>query len=129
MWNQLSLRDLLLIAEETLGVPYGTLERAVCTYRAESALAAPFVRIGGALLFPDPGEQAGICALQLVRSRPLPFGNRRVAFECMLEMLIRSGQPRLSASADEIGETFSRLQAGRLSGWEFLAWVEDRVTA
>src|SRR4029079_17611554 len=91
MKTRLTLERLLLIAEASLGIPFEELEAAVCIFRAETALAAPFVRVSGTYLFPDPVEQAAICAMRLIRTRPFPIGNRAVAYECMREMLVLGG--------------------------------------
>jgi hypothetical protein len=129
MQNRLSLESFLLIAEAGLGVPYEELEQAVCVFRAETALAAPFVRIYGAYLFPDPVDQAAICATRLILTRPLPFGNRAVAYECMREMLVLAGC-RWSRQGEEVAEvdgTLRRLEVGQVSYTEFVSWVRVRV--
>jgi prophage maintenance system killer protein len=132
--NRLNLEEFLLTAEGVLRVSYDELERVVCVFRAESALAAPFVRVCGAYLFSDPVAQAAICARQLIRTRPLPLSaksNRRVAFECMREMLLLSGYrwSRPDESADEVAETLEAVEAGTMDLAEFIRWVQESVTA
>lgn len=129
MPNYLSLKDFLLIAEAVLRRPYDELEQAVCVFRAQTALAAPFARVYGALLHPDPVEQAAICAIRLVRTRPLPVGNEDVAYECMREMLVRSGchWSRPEEDAEEIADTLKGLAAGTIGEAEFIRWVRLRV--
>jgi prophage maintenance system killer protein len=129
MQNRLSLETFLLIAEACLGVSYEELEQAVCVFRAESALAAPFLRIYGAYLFPDPVEQAAICATRLILTKPLPFGNRAVAYECMREMLVLAGCRwfRQGEEVEEVDETLKRIEVGQMSEAEFVSWVRVRV--
>jgi prophage maintenance system killer protein len=129
--GRLSLKDLLLIAEETLGVPFDKLEQVVCVFRAESSLAAPFARICGVDLHPDPVERAAICAVRLIHSRPFPVGNKEIGYECMREMLVRSGYrwSRLMEDAGEVAETLKRVECGATTDSEFLNWVRSRVTA
>ena len=129
MQDRLSLERLLLIAEAILGVPYEELEGVVCVFRAESALAAPFLRVHGAYLFSDPIEQAAICAMRLIRTRPLPFGNRAVGYECMREMLVLRGcrWRRQEEEAAEVDETLRRVEAGEMNQAAFIAWVRARV--
>lgn len=131
MESRLSFEHFLLIAEAVLQVPCDELERAVCGFRAQSALAAPFTRILGVYLFPDPADRAAICALRLIRSRPLPFGNKQVGYECMREMLLLSGLvwSRPEEDAEEVAETLKGVEAGTIGGTEFLAWVRSRVRA
>ncbi|HET8814496.1 MAG TPA: hypothetical protein VFM51_06025 [Solirubrobacterales bacterium] len=127
----MSLERLLLIAEERLGVPYDELEEAVCIFRAESALAAPFVRIYGVLLFPDPVDRSAICAHRLIRTRPFPLGNRLIAYEAMREMLVL-GECRWSRpmeEAEDVAERLERVEAGEIGLAEFVRWVRERVKA
>jgi prophage maintenance system killer protein len=129
--SRLTFEHFLLIAEAVLRLPYDELERAVCVFRAQSALAAPFARVQGTFLYPDPIDQAAICARQLIRSRPLPFGNKQVGYECMREMLLLSGLvwSRPEEDAEEVAETLKGVQAGTIGEAEFLTWVRSRVTA
>ena len=129
MCNRLSFEELLLIAEAVLEMPYEELEQMVCIFRAESSLAAPFARVCGVALHPDPVEQAAICAMRLIRSRPFPVGNRAIGYECMREMLVRSGYrwSRPMEDAEEISETLKRLDTGEVSEEEFVSWVRSRA--
>jgi len=129
--NRLSLERLLLIAEARLRVPYRELEEAVCAFRAESALAAPFVRVCGAYLFPDPVEQAAICAYRLIRTKPFPWGNRAVGYECMREMLVLSGRrwSRQEEESEDVDDFLERVEAGEVGLAEFVRWVRERVRA
>lgn len=129
MRPRLSFEEFLLIAETVLHVPYEELERTVCSFRALASLAAPFARVHGAYLHPDPVERAAICALRLIGSRPLPRGNRAVAYLCMREMLLRSGYlwVRSDEDATEIAETLERLKAGEMGDAEFVCWVRSSV--
>lgn len=126
---RLKFRNLLLIAEVVLGIPAEELERTVCIFRAEASLAAPFARVGGVDLHPDPVERAAICAIRLVRSRPFRRGNREIGHMCLLEMLTRSGYLWLPQADDEteIPAKFKGLEAGTVSEKEFLRWVRSRV--
>jgi prophage maintenance system killer protein len=128
MQNRLSLERLLLIAEAILGVPYEELEDVVCVFRAESALAAPFLRVHGAYLFSDPVEQAAICAMRLILTRPFPMGNRAIAYECMREMLILGGCPwvRQEEEVEEVDDTLRRVEAGEMDQEQFVGWVRKR---
>lgn len=129
--NRLTFEHFLLIAEAVLGVPYDDLEGTVCVFRAQSALAAPFARIRGAFLYPDRVDQAGVCGRQLIRSRPLPFGNKRVGYECMREMLLLSGLAwsRPEEDAEEVAAVLKGVEAETVGEAEFLAWVRTRVRA
>lgn len=132
--NHLSLKEFLAIAEAVLRISYDELERVVCVFRVESALTAPFARVCGAYLFPDPVEQAAVCAWRLIRLRPLPLSNksnRKVAYECMREMLLLSAcrwSPP-EEEAEDVRETFEAVEAGTMHLAEFIRWVRGRVMA
>lgn len=131
MRNRLSLERLLLIAEARLGVSYEELEEAVCVFRAESALAAPFVRIYGVLLLNDPVDQAAICAYRLIRTRPFPLGNRLIGYEAMREMLVLGERPwsRQMEEAEDVDDILRQVEGGRMGLAEFVRWVRERATA
>jgi hypothetical protein len=129
--NRLTFKELLLIAEAVLGISYDELERAVCIYRAQSALAAPFARVYGAFLFPDPVDQAAICGYRLIRTQPFPWGNWAVGYEAMREMLVlgeRFWTPR-DEDPEDVKEFLKRVEAGEVGLGEFLRWVRERVRA
>jgi len=132
MQDRLSFEELLLIAEATLGVPYDDLERTVCVFRAESALAAPFARLRGTDLHPDPVERATICATRVIRGRPFLFGNQEVGYECMREMVARTPDcrwMRQDEEARDVEATLKRLEVGTMGESEFLRWARRRVKA
>jgi death-on-curing protein len=129
MQERIGVGDLLLIAEFVLDCKAEELARAVRIPSAESALAAPYASFGGTDFYPDPVVRAGICCSRLIRNSPFPDGNKRIAYECMREMLERSGLPwpRPQEDAIEIAETVKALAARALSEEEFVAWVRSRV--
>jgi prophage maintenance system killer protein len=131
MQNRLSFKELLLIAEARLGIAYAELERAVCPFRAQWALASPFVRVCGVYLFPDPVEQAAICAYNLIRSKPFRWGNRAVGYECMREMLVLSERhwSRQDEESGDVDDFLKRVEAGEVGLAEFIRWVRERVRA
>lgn len=132
MLDRLTFEELLLIAEATLGVPCDDLERTVCVFRAQSALAAPFARLRGTDLHPDPVERATICATRLIRSRPFLFGNQEIGYECMREMVARTPRcrwMRQEEEAKDVKRTLNRLEVGTMSEAEFLRWARRRVRA
>lgn len=133
MSNRLSFEEFLLIAEATLEKPYDDLERAVCPFRADYVLAAPFFRVCGSTFISDPVEQAASSAFLIIRLRPLPppLDNKGVAYECMREMLVRSGftwSPS-EEEADAVVETLQGVEAGTVDLAEFIRWVRSRATA
>lgn len=134
MENRITFEQFLWIAEAVLRISYDELERLACPFRAGTALDAPFARVCGAYLFPDPVEQAAVCALRLLRTRPLPLGNksnRKVAYECMREMLMLSGCRWLRSEEDagDVAETLEGVELGAVDLADLIRWVRKRVTA
>lgn len=129
MSQSLELADLLLIAEAVLDPPAEHLARIVLVPSAESALAAPFATFDGIDFYEDPAERAAICCSRIVRNHPFPDGNKRVAYECMREMLEREGLPwpRPSEDAVEIADMVEGLAARAVSEREFVDWVKART--
>jgi death-on-curing protein len=127
--ERLDLVDFLLIAEAVLGSSAEQLAWAVHVARVESALAAPFASFGGVDFYEDPVERAAICCSRIIRNHPLPDGNRRLGYECMREMLARSGVPwpRPREDSGEIIATLRRLTARTISEEEFVRWVRHRT--
>lgn len=129
MPKQLELADLLLIAEAILGIAAEEIARVLLVPGAESALAAPFASFDGIDFYEDPAERAAICCSRIIRNHPFPDGNKRVAYECMREMLEREGLPwpRPSEDAQEIGDMVEGLAAREVSERQFVAWVKART--
>ncbi len=129
MSNRLEISDFLLIAEAVLRVEAERLARTVRIPAAEAALAAPFASLDGVPFYSDPAERAAICCSRIIRGNPLPDGNKRVAYECMREMLERSGVgwPRPREDAEEIAAKVEGLAARRISEPDFVRWVKLRA--
>lgn len=129
MADRLALADFLVMAEAVLGVSAEQLMRAVSVPRVESALSAPFASFDGIDFYDDPAERAAICCSRIIRNHPLPDGNKRLGYECMREMLERSGipWPRPSEDVDEIASTIEELAARTVSEQSFVRWVKQRI--
>ena len=127
--DQLSFDDLMEIAANALQVPIELLEATVCIFRAQAALAAPFVRAAGLDVYEDPVERAVICALLMIRWHPFLAGNADVAAWCLREMLVRSHYIwlRPDEDAEAIMELLERVEAGSISQAAVLRSVRRRV--
>lgn len=129
MFNRLELAEFLLIAEAVLGVEAERLAREARLPAAEAALAAPFASIDGIPFHADPVERAAICCSRIIRHNPLPDGNKRVAYECMRELLDRAAVtwPRPREDAAEIAGKIEGLAARRVSEADFVRWAKLRA--
>lgn len=131
-FDYLELADFLLIAEAVLGAPAEALARSNRVVAlAESALAAPAAAFGGEEFYPEFAEKAAVLCSHLVRNHPLPDGNKRTAYLCLIEFVERNGyvwrQPTSEAEEEELVESIVRLAAGDLPEAEFAAWVRQHL--
>jgi death-on-curing protein len=128
--ERIDLADFLLIAESHTGIDAHQLARMDRVIQlAESALAAPFAGYGEFELYPDLADRAAIYASRIARNHPLPDGNKRTAYDVMVEFIERNGAvfehppEGLMATAEMI----ERLAAQTVTEDEFRAWVRDRT--
>lgn len=124
------LPDFLLIAEAVTGTSANRLQRSIAIGLAESALMAPFAGFGDVELYQEPHEKAAILCSRIVRNHPLPDGNKRAAYICMLEFVARNGGTfdSVTGGTDEIAGMIEDLAAGLVDERTFTAWVKDRTT-
>lgn len=135
MWSgailiPLAIGDLLVIAEREIGLSAERLKGMISLPEAALALRAPFPELGQIDLYPHPVEKAAVCCARLVRAHLFPDGNKRIAFECMCEMLARIEYPWswVPDEAEEIETKLNWLQTGAMTEREFVAWVWERLT-
>ena len=95
---------------------------------AESALRAPAASYAEVEFYPELAEKAAILFSRLVRNHPLPDGNKRVAFVCMIEFLERNGYS-LGADADPDAtvDTLVAVASDIAKERDFVTWVRDRL--
>jgi death on curing protein len=127
MEERVELAEFLVVAENVLGIDAHALKRMTNLGAAESALAAPFASFGGHDFYPDPAERAAILCSRIVRNHPLPDGNKRVAYLCMLIALDRAGLSWLAAGDLEAAEVVDKLAARAISEAEWVAWVRSKA--
>lgn len=125
----IDLADFLLVAEAVTGLDaerLGAVPHVVA--RTESALAAPFAAFGDAEMYDGLVLKAAILCSRLLRNHPLPDGNKRVAYLCMIELIRRNGgEWRPVASVGERVQTMERLAAREVGEPEFAAWLASQV--
>jgi len=125
----IDLADFLLIAEAVTGLraaELGTAPHVVA--RAESALAAPFAGFDDTDIYPDLVTKAGILCSRVLRNHPLPDGNKRVAYLCMIELVRRNGATwRPVATVRERVDTVERLASRQLDEADFVTWLAAQV--
>lgn len=124
----LDLADYLLIAEAVLRTPAEALARAERVVAlAESALHAPDAAYAGVEFYPDFADKVAVLGARLIKNHPLPDGNKRTAWLCMVEFAERNGRALAPSDPDDVVDTLVGLAAGRLNEQDFGAWVRRHL--
>ena len=105
----IDLADFLAIAELVLGEPADGLARVSRLELAESALHAPAASFGDVEFYPDLVTKAAVLCTRIVKNHPLPDGNKRVGFVCMIEFCLRNGLTWTPPPGDEDGEASAQV--------------------
>lgn len=129
MNEQINLAEFLVVAERVLGVNAKALKSAAKLDAAESALAAPFMGFGDVLFYPDPAQRAAIVCSRIIRNHPLPDGNKRTGYLCMLVQLDRAGLTFTHPENDQdaTADAIEALAARDLTEEAFVDWVKARA--
>jgi len=105
----LDLADFLAISELVLEHPSDPIARVSRLELAESALHAPAASFGGIEFYSDLAIKAAVLCTRLVKNHPLPDGNKRVGFVCMVEFCLRNGLAGTPPLGDEDGEVSAQI--------------------
>lgn len=128
------LADYLTIAGGVLGIDPGVLLRYTDLHLAESALAAPAASFGGTEFFPAFHAKVAVLGWHLVKNHPLPDGNKRAAFLCMVEFAERNGYEweappgDAETEGDETVGVIEGVAAGKISVAELVDWTKGRIS-
>ena len=130
--SYLDLADFLLIAEAVLGIPAEELAHVAKLDLAESALTAPSAAFEGLEFYPTFAEKAAILCSRLIRNHPLPDGNKRVGFLCLVEFVERNGYRWSAPEGDELrgDETVAMIEgvaSGQVDEPTLVRWIEKRL--
>jgi death on curing protein len=129
--ERIDLADFLVIAEIHTGVSANRLARIARTVAlAQSALAAPFAGLGDYELYPTLADKAAIYCSRIVRNHPLVDGNKRTAYDVMVEFVERNGATFTHADGDLMAtaQVIEGLAADLISEDDFRSWVAERVS-
>ncbi len=125
----IDVADYLVLAEAVTRLDAAALARAPhVVARVESALAAPFAEFGGVEAYPGLAMKAAVLCSRLLRNHPLPDGNKRVAYLCMIELIRRNGREWKPVAPElERAEIVERLAARDLTEADFARWLEAQI--
>lgn len=124
---ELTSNRVVLITAETRDASVEEVEPTISRAKVEAALAAAFDGFGEIVLYPEPVGRAAVCCAEFIRLRPLDEDNKKVAFNCLRELLTRYEWTQFDASEREISEKLDQLGDGTLPVPEFVEWVRSKV--
>ncbi len=84
MTRYLSLVEFWFLAEHVTGIDAATLIKASRVDLADSALHAPQAGFDDTDFYPDLHDKAAVLACRLEWNHPLPDGNKRAAWACLV---------------------------------------------
>ncbi|CCM65401.1 MAG: Fic family protein [Candidatus Microthrix parvicella] len=129
MTRYLSFAEFWFLAEQITGVDAATLINASRVDLADSALHAPQAGFGDTDFYPDLYDKAAVLACRIAWNHPLPDGNKRAAWACLVLFidlnggLWNDGRP----DPDDAVEAMLALAAHDVDEAWLAAWLKDRV--
>jgi death-on-curing protein len=87
----LTLPELLWLAEQVTGIDADALSRSGRIDLADSALHAPRASFGGQDFYPDVVAKAAALTCHVAWNHPLPDGNKRTSWACLVTFLDLNG--------------------------------------
>jgi death-on-curing protein len=125
----LTLAEFLWLAEQVTGLPSSTLAKASRMELADSALHAPQAGFGEEEFYPDPYDKAAVLTCRLAWNHPLPDGNKRAAWACLL-LFVDLNDGRWDPDPPNVDEAESAMLAVAAreidEAW-FASWLRDRI--
>jgi len=126
----LSLAEFWFLAEHVTGIDAATLIKASRVDLADSALHAPQAGFDDVDFYPDVYAKAAVLACRIAWNHPLPDGNKRAAWACLVLFIDlnngswNDGQP----DTDDTVDTMFAVAARDVDETAFAAWLRERVT-
>ena len=130
MSRYISLAEFWYLAEHVTGIDAAILIKASRVDLADSALHAPQAGFGDTDFYPDPFDKAAVLACRIAWNHPLPDGNKRAAWACMVMFIDlndgqwNTGQP----DVDESVEAMLAVAARDVDETWLAEWLRERVT-
>ena len=130
MTRYLSLAEFWYLAEGVTGIDAATLIKASRVELADSALHAPQAGFGDTDFYPDIMDKAAVLACRIAWNHPLPDGNKRAAWVCLV-MFVELNGGRWRSDPPDVDESVGAMiaVAARDVDEAWLAdWLRDRVS-
>ena len=129
MTRYLSLAELLWLAEQVTGIDTSTLTKASRIDLADSALHAPQAGFGDQDFYPDPYDKAAVLTCRLAWNHPLPDGNKRAAWACLILFIDLNGGHWAPdpPDVDDAVQTMLAVAARNVDETWLATWLRQRV--
>ena len=130
MTRYISLAEFWFLSELVTGLDAATLINASRVDLADSALHAPQAGFDDTDFYPDVFDKAAVLACRIAWNHPLPDGNKRAAWACLVLFIDlnngswNDGQP----DTDDTVDTMFAVAARDVDETAFAAWLRERVT-
>ena len=130
MTRYLSLAEFWFLAEQVTGIDAATLIKASRVDLADSALHAPQAGFDDTDFYPDVIDKAAVLACRIAWNHPLPDGNKRAAWACLVLFLdLNDGRWRTDQpDADDAVETMIAVAERDVDEARLAGWLRERVS-
>jgi death-on-curing protein len=115
--------DLVLVIHADLLQRYGGRPGLRDRGLLESALAQPWITVGGKFAHKTLFEKAAAYGFHLCRKRPFVDGNKRVAF-VLMDLFLQKNDWELVTDEEEGYSTMIAFASGRLTKAELTSWLK-----
>ena len=125
--NYLSLAEAFVLGQLVTGIDAVVLESASRTDLLDSALHAPQAGFGDDDFYSDFFMKAAVLCTRIARNHPLPDGNKRLAWICLVAFCDVNGY-ELFVAKEEAVRTVVAVAAGQLSEDDLCEWISRNAT-
>ena len=129
MTRYLSLAEFWFLAEHVTGIDAATLIKASRVDLADSALHAPQAGFDDVDFYPDVYAKAAVLACRIAWNHPLPDGNKRAAWACLVLFIdLNDGSWNDSKpDTDQAVDAMLAVAAREADETSLAGWLRDRV--
>jgi death-on-curing protein len=125
--NYLSLAEALVLGQLVTGIDAVTLYSISRTDLLDSALHAPQAGFVEDDFYSDFFMKAAVLCTRIARNHPLPDGNKRLAWICLVTFCDVNGY-ELFVTKEEAVRTVVAVAAGELSEDDLSEWISRNAT-
>lgn len=129
MTRYITLGEFFWLTEQVTGIDADVLAKASRLDLADSALHAPRAGFGGDEFYPDIYDKAAVLVCRLAWNHPLPDGNKRAAWACLVLFIDLNGgswEPN-PPDVDDAEQAMLAIAAGDVDEAWTAEWLRERV--